>query len=115
MPQYNSSMRRLFLLPRYQRDVAKLMESAEQDQMESYIASDPERHPVIPGGGGMRKARWALAGRGKRAGVRVIYYFAAPIGVYFVAVYAKNEKENLSDAEKKALAKTIRPFKQQED
>jgi mRNA-degrading endonuclease RelE of RelBE toxin-antitoxin system len=108
-------MRRLFLLPRYQRDVAKLMETAEQDQMESYIASDPERHPVIPGGGGMRKARWAVAGRGKRSGVRVIYYFAAPIAVYFVAVYAKNEKENLSDAEKKALAKILRPFKRQED
>ena len=41
-------------------------------------------------------------------------YFAAPDAVYFIAVYAKNEKENLSDAEKKALAKILRPLKQQE-
>ena len=82
--------------------------------MERFIAGDPERHPLIPGGSGMRKARWALPGRGKSAGVRAIYFFAAPDAVYFIAVYAKNEKENLSDAEKKALAKILRPIKQQE-
>ena len=53
-------------------------------------------------------------GRGKSGGVRVIYYFAAPDVVYFIAVYAKNQKENLSDAEKQALAKTLQPIKRQE-
>ena len=77
-------MRRLFRLPRYRRDAAR------------------------------RKARWAGSGRGKSGGVRVIYYFAAPDAVYFIAVYARNEKENLSDCEKKALAKILRPLKQQE-
>src|ERR1019366_3057443 len=51
---------------------------------------------------------------GKRGGVRLIYYFAPPDSVYLIAVYAKNEKENLSDAEKQALAKILRPIKQQE-
>jgi hypothetical protein len=45
---------------------------------------------------------------------QVIYYFAAPDSVYCIAVYAKNDKENLSDAEKQALAKILRPIKQQE-
>ena len=44
----------------------------------------------------------------------MIYYFAAPDAVYFIAVYAKNQKENLSDAEKQALAKILQPIKQQE-
>jgi mRNA-degrading endonuclease RelE of RelBE toxin-antitoxin system len=114
VPQYNSDMRRLFLFPRYQRDAARLLDAKEQDEMEGHIADDPERHPRIPGGSGMRKARWARPGRGKRGGVRVIYYFAPPDSVYFIAVYAKNEKENLSDAEKQALAKILRPIKQQE-
>ena len=114
VPQYNSGMRRLFLLPRYQRDAAKLLDEREQDEMERHIAGAPERHPLISGGSGMRKARWARPGHGKRGGVRVIYYFAAPDAVYFIAVYAKNEKENLSDAEKQALAKILRPIKQQE-
>jgi hypothetical protein len=107
-------MRRLFLFPRHQRDAAKLLDANEQDEMERHIADDPERHPLIPGGSGMRKARWARPGGGKRGGVRVIYYFAAPDAVYFIAVYAKNQKENLSDAEKQALAKILRPIKQQE-
>jgi hypothetical protein len=106
-------VRRLFLLPRYQRDVAKLLDADEQDEMERQIAGDPERHPLIPGGSGMRKARWARPGGGKHGGVRVIYYFAPPDAVYFVSVYAKNEKENLSDAEKKALAKILQPIKRQ--
>ncbi len=44
----------------------------------------------------------------------MIYYFAAPDAVYFISVYAKNEKENLSDAEKQALAKILRPIRQRE-
>ena len=113
LPQYNLDMRCLFLFPRYQRDAAKLLGVKEQDEMERHIAEDPERHPLISGGSGMRKARWVRPGIGKRGGVRVIYYFAAPDAVYFIAVYAKNEKENLSDAEKEALAKILRPIKQQ--
>ncbi len=114
LPQYNSGVRRLILLPRYQREVAKLLDPEEQDAMECHIADDPERHPRIPGGSGMRKARWARPGGGKRGGVRVIYYFAVPDAIYFMSVFAKNEKENLSDAEKQALAKILGPFKQQE-
>jgi hypothetical protein len=53
-------------------------------------------------------------GVGSVGGVRVIYYFAAPEAIYFISVYAKNEKENLSDAEKQALSKILRPFKQRE-
>jgi len=113
MPQYNIDMRRLFLLPRYRRDAARLLEAKEQDEMERHVADDPTRHPLIPGAGGMRKARWAASGRGKSGGVRVIYYFSPPGAVYFVAIYAKNEKENLSDSEKKALAKILGPFKKQ--
>jgi len=113
LPQYNSDMRRLFLLPRYERDAARLLDEREQDEMERHIAEAPERHPLISGGSGMRKARWAGSGRGKRGGVRVIYYFAAPDAVYFIAVYAKNQKESLSDAEKRDLAKILQPIKQQ--
>jgi len=79
--------------------------------MERHIADDPERHPLIVGGSGMRKARWKRPGTGKSGGIRVIYYFAPPDAIYFIAIYAKNKKENLSDAEKKALAKILGPLK----
>jgi mRNA-degrading endonuclease RelE of RelBE toxin-antitoxin system len=114
MPQYNLNLRRLFPLPRDQREAARLLNAGDRDEMERHIADDPERHPRIPGGSGIRKARWARSGGGKRGGVRVIYYFAAPESVYFISVYAKNEKESLSDAEKQALSKILQPIKQQE-
>ena len=83
--------------------------------MEAFIAADPERHPVIPGTGGVRKARWGREGRGKSGGVRVIYYFApAPDAVYFLAIYAKNEQENLSDADKKVIRKIVEAIKAKE-
>jgi hypothetical protein len=101
-------MRRLILTSMYSRRAAKLLEAEEQDEMEQHIAADPERHPVIPGTGGVRKARWARPGKGKSGGVRVIYYFAVPPdAVYFLDLYAKNEKEDLSDADKKDHRKTV--------
>ena len=42
--------------------------------MEFHIACAPEDHPVIPGAGGFRKARWARPGKGKSGGFRVVYF-----------------------------------------
>jgi hypothetical protein len=75
LPQYNTYMRRLFPLPRYARDAARLLDAKGQDEMERHVADDPERYPLIPGGTGMRKARWAGSGRGKSGGVRVNLLF----------------------------------------
>ena len=74
--------------------------------MEEEITSEPDRHPVIPGTGGFRKARWGRSGGGKRGGVRVIYYFMVRPNVVFLAdLYAKTEKENLTHAERNELQK----------
>jgi mRNA-degrading endonuclease RelE of RelBE toxin-antitoxin system len=99
-------------LSTYQKRVAKLLTEQERTQMECFISQDPERHPVIPGTGGFRKARWGRQGRGKSGGVRVIYYFwITPDIVYLADVYANNEKENLTDADKKALQKIAAELK----
>jgi hypothetical protein len=106
--------RRLFLDPSYSRRAAKLL-GEEQDAMEASIGADPERHPVVAGTGGVRKARWRRPGGGKRGGVRVIYYFApVPDSVYFLAIYAKSEQENLSDADKKVIRKIVEDIKARE-
>jgi hypothetical protein len=72
--------------------------------MEQSIAERPDAHPVVAGTGGVRKLRWARPGMGKRGGVRVVYYFqtCAEI-VYLLDIYAKNEKADLTPADKREL------------
>ena len=57
--------------------------------MEFFIACGPEDHPVVPGAGGFRKARWAQQGRGKSGSFRVIYFFLAEPGRVYRNVLGK--------------------------
>jgi hypothetical protein len=68
----------------------------------------PDQGKVIPRGGGLRKMRWALAGRGKSGGARIIYYwFAAQAVVYLPLIYSKHEQEDLTPEQLKLLRKTV--------
>ena len=82
------------------------MDEEERAAMEFNIASAPEVHPVIPGTGGFRKARWARQGQGKRSGFRVIYFYIAEPGrIYMASIYGKFQKQTLSAADRNVLAK----------
>lgn len=99
-------------LSRYETQVSKLMDEDERAAMEFFIACGPEDHPVIAGTGGFRKARWALAGRGKSGGARIIYFFLAPPGQVFMAsVYPKSRQQTLSAADRNALTKLASEIK----
>lgn len=64
---------------------------------------------MIPGSGGVRKLRWRGAGRGKRGGLRVIYFLKLAHGeIWLLSLYAKNEAENIS-------ATTLRRIKERID
>jgi hypothetical protein len=68
----------------------------------------PTAWPVIRGTGGARKARAARGGRGKSGGVRIIYFVVSRRGViYLIDIYAKSEKENLTDAERREIHKLV--------
>jgi hypothetical protein len=92
----------------YEKRIAKLLPPEDRTDMENAVAADPERHPVVPGTKGVRKARWSRPGMGKSGGIRLIYYFwMEPNAVVLITVYAKNEKENLTDADKKEIRKIV--------
>ncbi len=69
----------------------------------------PEQGALIPGTSGLRKLRWSAAGRGKRGGLRLIYYWApAEQVVYMLYLYAKNEQGDLTPAQTRALVRLVR-------
>ena len=80
--------------------------------MENAVAADPDRNPVVPGTKGVRKARWSRPGMGKSGGIRLIYYsWVEPNAVVLITAYAKNDKENLTDADKKEIRKIVENLK----
>ena len=86
--------------PTFTRLVTALLTDDEYRGLQVELLGDPERGDLIKGGGGIRKLRYALRGRGKSGGVRVIYYWVKPKGqIYMLVIYPKNKKDNLSEKE----------------
>jgi len=92
----------------YKRRADELLSEVEQDAVIDLVAYDPTRGDLIPGTGGLRKLRVAVGGSGKRGGGRVIYYFYSDnFPILLVALYAKNEKSDLTTQEKKSFATLV--------
>ena len=86
--------------PTFQKQVADVWTEADRLDFISWIASNPEAGDVIPGADGARKVRWAVPGRGKRGGARVIYFNLSDDEIILlVAVYTKAERSNISPKE----------------
>ncbi len=82
----------------------KMMELEERDALIEFLAYNPTVGDVMAGTGGIRKLRWALKGRGKSGGARVIYYYHDhSLPLYLLTAYAKNEQSNLSLAQRNAF------------
>ena len=63
---------------------------------------------MIQGTGGIRKLRWAIQGKGKNAGARIIYYYHnETIPLFLLTAFGKSEKDNISVSERNDLAKLI--------
>lgn len=87
------------------RRAQKLLTDEEHDNLLLYLSMYHKVGDEIPGTGGVRKLRYAVQGKGKSGGVRVIYYFFDEVNpVLALLLYGKNEKENLTPAEKKLAA-----------
>jgi hypothetical protein len=95
----------------YKRRADELLSASEQDAVVDLIAFDPTCGDLISGTGGLRKVRVALGSKGKRGGARVIYYFYnEDIPVLLMAIYAKNEKADLSARDRKESVRYAKEF-----
>lgn len=76
--------------------VAQYLSDDEYASMQQALTVNPESGDLIRGSGGVRKLRWGVAGRGKRGGIRVIYYLRSRQGeVWMLTLYAKNEADSI--------------------
>lgn len=81
------------------------MNEDERAAVVNVIAATPDAGAVMPGCGGARKVRVAKPGTGKSGGYRVITYFGGDdVPVFLLTVFGKNERDNLTKAERNALA-----------
>lgn len=88
-------------------DAERLFSLQERLAIVDRLATDPTCGGVVPGSGGLRKVRFGFGGRGKSGGARIIYLFSGESLPVFLAVFAKNEKADLSKADRTALAKMV--------
>lgn len=98
---------RLFssLLPAYLSD-------DEYRQFQAFLMAHPDAGDVIRGSGGIRKARWAVKGRGKSGGIRVIYYWVMDMDhIYLLTLYGKSERANIDVTTLKRIAKQLELLK----
>lgn len=95
--------------PEFLRQTEGFMDDISRKEFIDFIAKNPTAGDLMPGTGGARKIRWAThSHKGKRGGSRIIYYYhSEKMPLFLFTAYKKNQKENLSTNEKRALQMII--------
>jgi len=99
-----------FETPLFSRLLPDYLNEESYQSLQRALLENPELGDLIPGTGGFRKVRWqdSRRGKGKRGGLRVIYYYlTADRQIWFFTLYDKDEATDLTSGEKKALKQAI--------
>ena len=92
----------------FTRRVTELLPDDEYTELQRVLVDNPNAGDLIPGSGGLRKIRWAGQGRGKRGGLRVIYYYLVNRDqFYMLLIYRKNEQDDLSPEQLRTLRRAV--------
>jgi mRNA-degrading endonuclease RelE of RelBE toxin-antitoxin system len=103
---------RIIETPIFSKEIIKLLpdENYRILQQEQELVFRPEAGSIIKGSGGLRKIRWSEPGKGKRGGIRVIYYYDPPETIYMLFPYRKNVQENLTTTQLKVLKNLVKEW-----
>lgn len=94
--------------PIFTAAVTSLLSDEEYRQLQLALLIRPEQGVLIRGSGGLRKLRWGARGRGKRGGVRVIYYWHSGEQFhYMLLLYAKSAQDDLTPAQLRVLRRLV--------
>jgi|SRR5712692_3503877 len=92
----------------FTRRIQSLISDEHYRLLQLQLIAKPDLGKVIPQSGGLRKVRWSLSDRGKRGGVRVLYYWAASRDTLLMLfAYAKNEQDDLTRQQLKLLRNIV--------
>jgi hypothetical protein len=93
---YNSIRVTFVETPLFTRVIHDYLTDDEYAELQGFIGMYPEAGDVIPGTGGVRKLRWKTRGRGKRGGLRIVYYRRTQAGqIWLLTLYSKTSRENI--------------------
>jgi len=97
----------------FTKQIKELMTDEVYRELQNTLVAYPESGTLIQGSGGLRKIRWGIASKGKRGGIRAIYYFKNNKNqIFMLMVYAKNERSDLTKEQLSLLKKVVeREFK----
>lgn len=98
-------------LPAFSRYRARYLDDIALARLQQALMKDPEGGDVIEGTGGLRKLRFAdrRRGKGKRGGLRIIYYWwTTGMQFWLYTVYDKDEMDDLTAKERKALKAALK-------
>jgi hypothetical protein len=96
--------------PSFSRHLSSYMNDNDYRRLQAGLSANPELGDLMPGTGGFRKMRWADArrGKGRRGGLRIIYYyFQSAQQIWLMTVYDNNEASDLTAGEKKELKAAV--------
>jgi mRNA-degrading endonuclease RelE of RelBE toxin-antitoxin system len=94
--------------PTFTKRILDLMDDDEYRELQTHLARHPEVGKLIPGSGGLRKLRWAGSGRGKRGGLRLIYYWwIAQDRISMLFFYRKTDQDDLTPEQVRRLRRAL--------
>lgn len=93
----------------FTRQITELLTDAEYEQLQHVLLLYPLAGDLIKHSGGLRKLRWKAKGKGKRSGIRVIYYYLTEDEkIFMLYAYPKGHKDDLNTNELKMLRAIVK-------
>ena len=87
----------------FTEQIVALIDDSSYADLQTYLIADPEAGDLIPKSRGLRKIRWKAPGRGKRGGIRVIYYLVEREEIFMLYAYSKSKRTDLSSDQLRIL------------
>ena len=92
----------------FTKQITGLISDEDYRNLQRVLVVNPLAGVLIKNSGGLRKIRWAIAGKGKSGGIRVIYYYVtADDKIFMLVAYEKSKKDDLTKKQLASLRKLV--------